>query len=37
MVYEFKRSTAAAEKPPLDFARDEDAPAGLIGRAPVTE
>jgi hypothetical protein len=29
MFYEFKRATAASDKPPLDFYRDEDAPAGL--------
>lgn len=30
MRYEFKRSTAATDKPPLDFARDPDAPVGLL-------
>jgi hypothetical protein len=30
MVYEFKRNTAATDRAPLDFARDEEAPAGLI-------
>ncbi len=30
MRYEFKRSTAHMDTPPLDFARDPDAPAGLI-------
>jgi hypothetical protein len=33
MVYEFKRHTAAVDKAPLDFWRDENAPVGLIGRA----
>ena len=32
MVYEFKRATAAADAPPLDFAREDDAPVALIGR-----
>lgn len=31
-VYEFKRNTAAADKAPLDFARAEDAPVGLLPR-----
>ncbi len=31
MRYEFKRSTAAADKAPLDFYRAPDAPVGLIG------
>ena len=30
MRYEFKRSTAAVDKPPLDFVREEGAPVGLI-------
>ncbi len=30
MRYEFKRSTAAVDKAPLDFAREENAPVGLI-------
>jgi len=30
MVYDFKRSTAAVDKAPLDFYRDETAPVGLI-------
>ncbi|MEL7345933.1 MAG: hypothetical protein AAFN59_13940 [Pseudomonadota bacterium] len=30
MVYEFKRETAAREKAPLDFERDENAPVALI-------
>ncbi|SLN44668.1 hypothetical protein [Roseisalinus antarcticus] len=29
-VYEFKRSTAAADKPPLDFETPETAPSGLL-------
>ena len=33
MVYEFKRATAAAKGPALDYERDLDAPVGLIGRA----
>lgn len=32
MRYEFKRSTAATDKAPLDFARDENAPIALLGR-----
>lgn len=32
MRYEFKRSTLAMDKPPLDFARDPDAPVALIPR-----
>ncbi len=31
-VYEFKRSTAAADAAPLDFERPADAPAGLLPR-----
>ena len=30
-IYEFKRSTAASDKAPLDFERPSDAPVGLIG------
>ncbi len=30
MHYEFKRSTAAVDRAPLDFARDEEAPAALL-------
>lgn len=30
MVYEFKRNTLASDKAPLDFERDETAPAALI-------
>ncbi|WP_425053217.1 hypothetical protein [Psychromarinibacter sp. S121] len=30
MVYEFKRNTAAVDRAPLDFVRDENAPAGLL-------
>ena len=35
MRYEFKRATAVADRPPLDFERPADAPLGLIedGRA----
>lgn len=32
VTYEFKRSTAAVDKPPKDFAEDENAPVALIGR-----
>ena len=32
MVYEFKRHTAAVDKAPLDFYREENAPVALIGR-----
>lgn len=31
MRYEFKRSTAAADKAPLDFYRAPDAPIALLG------
>ena len=31
MVYDFKRNTAAVDKAPLDFARDENAPIALLG------
>lgn len=30
MVYEFKRSTAATDRAPLDYSRDENAPVALI-------
>lgn len=30
MIYEFKRSTAAVDKAPLDFVREEDAPIALL-------
>lgn len=30
MIYEFKRSTAAKDKAPLDFVRDVNAPIALI-------
>ena len=30
MVYEFKRHTAAVDKAPLDFYRDENAPIALL-------
>lgn len=33
MVYEFKRSTACADGPALDYERDEMAPVALIGTA----
>ncbi|MAM61914.1 hypothetical protein [Maritimibacter sp. UBA3975] len=32
MRYDFKRSTAATDKAPLDFARDPDAPIALLPR-----
>ena len=31
MVFEFKRNTAAVDKAPLDFYRDENAPIALLG------
>jgi len=31
MRYEYKRSTAAHDTAPLDFAREDDAPIALIG------
>jgi hypothetical protein len=31
-VFEFKRSTAAVDHPPLDFYREEDAPVALLTR-----
>ena len=31
MIYEFKRNTAAVDKAPLDFHRDENAPIALLG------
>ena len=31
MHYEFKRNTAAADRAPLDFHRDPDAPIALLG------
>ena len=30
MIYEFKRNTAAVDKAPLDFVRDENAPVALL-------
>lgn len=33
MRFEFKRNTAAVDRAPLDFVRDENAPVALIGRA----
>lgn len=32
MIYEFKRETAALDRAPLDYSRDETAPVALIGR-----
>lgn len=32
LMCEFKRSTAVADKPALDFCRDENAPVGYLGR-----
>ena len=32
MQYEFKRKTAAAEAPALDYSRDPDAPVALLPR-----
>lgn len=32
MVYEFKRSTKASDKAPLDFYRDPDSPIALLPR-----
>ena len=32
MRYEFKRSTEAADRAPLDFYRDPDAPIALLGK-----
>ena len=32
MVYDFKRHTAASDRAPLDFVRDENAPVALISR-----
>lgn len=32
MIYEFKRRAEASDHAPLDFARAEHAPVGLIGR-----
>lgn len=31
-VFEFKRNTAAVDAAPIDYARDPDAPAGLLSR-----
>lgn len=33
MIFEFKRNTAAIDKAPLDFHRDENAPIALLGSA----
>lgn len=35
MVYEFKRNTAATDRPPLDFYRDDNAPVALLSKADV--
>lgn len=32
VTYEFKRSTAAADRAPLDFYRDPEAPIALLGK-----
>ena len=32
VICDFKRATATVDKAPLDFYRDEDAPAGLLPR-----
>lgn len=32
MVYEFKRNTFVADRPPLDFYRDPEAPVALLGK-----
>lgn len=32
-LFEFKRSTAAADKAPLDFARADDAPVALLPKS----
>ena len=34
--YEFKRATAVAERPALDFELSEDAPVALIAQGPIT-
>lgn len=33
LICVMKRSTAALERPPLDFVRDENAPVAFIGKA----
>ncbi len=33
MLFEFKRNTAAVDRAPLDFYRDEGAPVALLGRS----
>lgn len=33
MLYEYKRNTAATDRAPLDFPREDDAPVGLLPRA----
>lgn len=35
MVYEFKRHTAATDRPARDFYVEDDAPVALIGRLPL--
>ena len=35
MVFEFKRATVAADKAPLDYERDANAPVALITNRPV--
>jgi hypothetical protein len=32
LIYEFKRNTAAEDRAPLDYIRDEAAPIALLGR-----
>lgn len=32
LQFEYKRNTAAVDRPPLDFVRDPDAPVGLISK-----
>ncbi len=34
MLYEFKRAQEVHDSPPLDYARDENAPIALIAQAP---
>lgn len=34
MRYEFKRRTGVSDRPALDFAADEGAPAGFLARSP---
>lgn len=37
MIYEFKRATAVADKPALDFEKAPDAPVALLTDRPVVE